>query len=249
MSLADRESGRLLAEALRAPSTVDEVRSESGVVARVERAPEPGIEIRLVPSESDSGPNDWLAMVVTPVAERPHLYPASLPFLAGVGATLTRDGEAVSVIWSQTGHPSCPVLPSEPPPVLRDVTERLMGIAKSGVRSEPAAGSVKAIFDSLSDDKRGELDTFFSAMKSDSAAETWLVSVFDTAVAESEKEGWETESSHAKDSPVMTRKAVLSKGRFERTVFMQAMAQGIVMLRQKVSDNDATAPRREGAER
>jgi hypothetical protein len=163
------EAVRLLQEALSGPPGVSEVTTQSGRRVRVERDPEPGIQVRLAQLDSEGPRAEWRALSVDAVEERPESYPADLPFLPGVEALLFVFGDAASVTWRPTGA-SCPVPPKQPDESLAKISERLREIHRSSegddstTRAE-VARKVKEVLDSLDPETRGKLEDMWQQME------------------------------------------------------------------------------------
>ena len=106
--MAKRDASALLA-ALQALS--DDPEARDGVVklgdgqVRLERSPEPGVDLRLTPVDRGPGSGGWVVRTFGPADARPGSYPDELPFLAGIPV----------MIWEPTPRRSVMALWNDPP--------------------------------------------------------------------------------------------------------------------------------------
>lgn len=85
LGIDPHELARLVQAAETAPPDVHELRTDTGVVVRIERDPEPGIEKRLFAPDHP----EWEVMLTRATDTRPARYPTHLPFVANAVARAT----------------------------------------------------------------------------------------------------------------------------------------------------------------
>ncbi len=138
----------LLKQALDAPPEVNEVRAEDGRIVRIDREPEPGIDLCL--TEVESAGRDPLAkcILIAPIESRPEMYPDDLPFVANIPATVYSQGDAFVVSWQRQSEGSSPY-----PVDIEFLYEQLLqgsveqGWIEAPTDEEPPAGAEMAFFE------------------------------------------------------------------------------------------------------
>jgi hypothetical protein len=213
---------------------------------RVERDPEPGIEVRLVSLDSDKG-DDWAVFSVRPVSETPELYPATIPFVSGTSAIVGVFGETVTVAWSLAEAPACPVVPGmEPDPKLEGLAEQLKSLGEGGQvssASERAARGerVKAVFDSLDPDTRASLERFMQALQPEAEVLREIERVFESVFQASVADGWRVVERKDAGTAFRALSAELERDNYTRRILLMSMFPGSsVMLLQ--SERESQTP-------
>jgi len=199
---------------------------------RVERDPEPGIEVRLEPLDSETGKGDWLVFSVKPVDEKPNGYPATVPFVSGTSAIVGDFGETVSVAWHLTDGPTCPVVPGmEPDSKLEDLAEQLKSLGEgsqgSSASERAATGErVKAVFDSLDPDTRASLDRLMQALQPEAEVLSEMERVFETVFQASVADGWRVVERKDAGTSFRALSAELERDNYTRRILLMSMFPG-----------------------
>ena len=137
----------LLKKALDAPTEISEVCGDDGRIVRIDREPEPGVDLCL--TEVESAGLDPLAkcILIAPIESRPEMYPDDLPFVANIPATVYSQGDAFVVSWHRQSQGSSPY-----PLDIEFLYKQLLqgsvdqGWVEAASDEEPPAGAEMAVF-------------------------------------------------------------------------------------------------------
>jgi hypothetical protein len=228
------EAARLIQEALSGPPGVTELKTESGHPVRVERDPEPGVQLRLVFPGTEERQDSWTALSVRAVEHRPGSYPSAIPFLPGVEAIVATFGETVHVIWRPSGA-ACQIPDIEPDKKLEELERRLKSARDAAAGTDPEARpaacvNFKAIIDSLGPELREKLEQVWRHMQPDPAVIHQLERMFDDAVTASLAEGWRLVERTETETPVRGLGASLERGASSRRLFMMALSRSVMLM-------------------
>ncbi|MGD2152916.1 MAG: hypothetical protein PVG79_06575 [Gemmatimonadales bacterium] len=240
------EAARLIQEALSGPPGLTELRTESGQLVRVERDPEPGIQLRLVFPGSEERRDPWTALAVPPVADRPESYPSSVPFLPGVETIVVVFGEVVNVVWHPSGA-ACQVPDIEPDEKLEELERRLKSVRETAVgadaESRPeACVSFKAIIDSLGPELREKLEQVWRHMQPAPEIMYQLERTFEDAAAASLAEGWRLVDRKETEMPVRALNARFERDAYSRQLFMMALSRSVMLVQHSRESGVTEAP-------
>jgi len=211
---------QLLLRAMRAPADVSEVSSDSGRTARIERSPEPGIDLAV--RIDDAG---WLALSVTAAAERPAAYPVELPFLPDRPATLIVLRDQVTVSWQGAGGFSCSMPFGVDPQLLEKLAELARPYAERMKQREPgvtaeATQRLREFMASLGADAR---DRLLASMAPDPDTVVRLESLFSAACEQTLGQGWsEVECKERSGGPMRVASAVYRRDRVRRDIVLMS---------------------------
>lgn len=242
------EATRLIRKVLSGPPGATEITTESGRVLRVERDPEPGIELRLAPVDSDIGPGDWLVMSLRAAEEKPEGYPPSVPFVPLASGVVAIFGENITVAWRSIEAAACPVPNLEPDAGLEELAERLKSLMESVQGSEATSSAevaekVKAINDSLDPDTRAKLEELWQHLQPEADVLNRLERVFEAVFEASVEDGWRVADNKATETPFRTIRVELERGDYSRLILMLTMfgAGSSVILEQNPRESGAAA--------
>jgi hypothetical protein len=238
------EAARLIQEALSGPPGLTELKTESGRVVKVERDPEPGIQLRLEFPGSEEGHDGWTALSVRAVADRPELYPSIVPFLPEVEALVMIFGETVHVMWRPSGTHACQVPDIEPDEKLEELERRLKSARETAAGADPesrakACTNVKGIIDSLGPDMREKLEQVWRHMQPDPEVIGQLEHAFEKAAEASIEEGWRLIDRNETETPVRAMSALFERDAYSRRLLMMTLSRS-VMLTQCPREPEAT---------
>jgi hypothetical protein len=223
--------------AMRAPADVSEVSSDSGRTARIERSLEPGIDLAV--RIEDAG---WLVLSVTPVADRPAVYPSKLPFVPDRPATVVIMRDQVTVSWRGTEGFSC----SMPFGIDPELSENLADLARPyaermkqrdpAVMSE-AAQRLREFMASLGADARERL---LASMAPDPDTMVRLESLFSAACEQTLAQGWsEVERKERSGGPMRVASAVYRRDRVRRDIVLMSFGGAPSVLLRQYPDESA----------
>lgn len=108
--VAERDVSALLA-ALQAlpddPEANDQVVKLGEGLVRLERSPEPGMDLRLTPVVHGPESGEWIVRTFGPVEARPGSYPDELPFLSGIPVMVWEPipRRSVMALWNNPPEP------------------------------------------------------------------------------------------------------------------------------------------------
>jgi len=229
------EVARLIHEALSGPPETTELVTESGRPVRVERDPEPGIQLRLTLAETDEHAADWRAILVEPRDRKPDCYPGEVPFVSGVKTIVAILGETVSATWRTTEGAACPMPEQEPDEKLVQLSQRLSALREElkagGPDSRAEAGQrVKEILDSLDSGTRGKLTELWQQMQPAAEVLGRLERVFDEVLGASVTDGWSLVEKKESETPIRSMSAKLERDSNSRSILMMALNRSVVMI-------------------
>ncbi|MGD2135609.1 MAG: hypothetical protein PVF27_05585 [Gemmatimonadales bacterium] len=219
---------RLVQAALTAPDDVHELRTDTGVVIKLERGPEPGVEYRLfVPEQAD-----WEVLLVAAVDDRPTRYPSGLPFVPGASAVVARGEGQQTVTWHQEGDVGAfrelmaesDALADDP--AIKRAQERvrpLLERAREGEAEARAALQDEAamIRAATSAERRARMRQIWERLQPGPERLIELERIFRSAIEATERAGWErVGSSDPADGVFHARSATYRRGDVERTFTM-----------------------------
>ncbi len=138
----------LLKQALDAPSDVNEVRADDGRIVRIDREPEPGVDLCLTEVESPGSDPLATCILIAPIESRPEMYPDDLPFVANIPATVYSQGDAFVVSWQRQAEGSTP-FPLDIEFLYKELLQGSLdeGWVETPTDEQPPAGAEMAVFE------------------------------------------------------------------------------------------------------
>jgi hypothetical protein len=231
------EATQLLLRAMRAPADVSEVSSDSGRTARIERSPEPGVDLAV--RIDDAG---WLVLSVTPVAERPTVYPTEIPFLPDRPATVVVIRDQVTVSWLGTEGFSCSMPLSIDPELSENLAEMARPYAERMKQRDPGVMAevtqrIREFMASLGADAR---ERFLASMAPDPDMMVRLESLFSAACEQTLAQGWsEVERKERSAGPMRVASAVYRRNRLRRDIALMPFGGAPSVLLRQYPDESA----------
>ncbi len=228
------EAARLIQEALSGPETVTELRTQSGRPVRVERDPEPGIQLRLTLTGTDGDGGDWIVYLVEPGEQRPRSYPSTAPFVPGVAAIVAIFGGTLSITWRPAEGAVCPAPELEPDEKLVRLSEQLRSVRETATGGDPElrrsiGQRVKALFDALDPGTRGKLEEFLQHLSPNAETIEQLEQIFEDVLEASLADGWSLVSRKDSEKPARSMGAHLERDKKTRSIMMMTLSRSVMM--------------------
>jgi len=228
LGMDPQQLARLVHAAVRAPSDVHELRTDSGTTVRIEREPEPGVEYRLFAPENA----DWEVILARATDARPTRYPADLPFVQNATAVVARSGRQQMVTWNQAGDlagfrelmresdglvedPAILEAQERIQPLLERAREGDVG-ARGALRDEAAIARAAA-----KPETREKMRQMWDRLQPAPERLKELERIYETVLDATERDGWERiDSTPEADGAFRTKNATYRRGDIERAVGM-----------------------------
>ena len=234
------EAIQLLFRAMRAPEDVSEVSSDGGRAARIDRSPEPGIDVAI--RIEDLG---WLALSTTPVPDRPAAYPNEIPFVPEYPATVVVLPEQVTVTWRGTEGFVCPAPQGADQELLKNLADQMRpfeeGMKKGDATATAEGGKrIREFMESLDAEARQQ---FLASMMPDPELMSKLQPVFEAACEQSAAQGWREVERKERTAPVVAASVTYERDRLQRDIALVPLGGAPqVMLRQYLKESREKEP-------
>jgi hypothetical protein len=231
MSSETKETFRLIQEAMRSPAEKTELETSSGRKVRIERDPEPGIEIRLTHADAADGEGEWYVLSVAASEARPKPYPSSLPFLPGVEAAVSVTGTMSSVAWRPAQYVESLPPDVKPDPEVAELLDSLGSLREESAQADTGsrrgmAGRAMALFEALSPEAKEKFNEFLELFRPDAGTAAELERLFDAVIESSVNEGWLLQEDKHPEGPLRMRLARLERESATRRLMLTGVVGG-----------------------